>query len=212
MRFSPCAASSRGASTAEPTAVVGRVRSGISMRARSDARPHRARLLYGEWLRRRRRRLDAREQLRTAHKLFTEFSMDAFAERARVELYAPAMTATLVRAPLASGSSRGRGAQAARRRWRTEAPRPQPDWRIGSRRRHRRHTAAARPSPSRRPEILGVGRQASHIEHGTLTVPAASRPSRCSAVGLLVRRRGSTGLSSSRVRRWSARAPGPSGP
>jgi hypothetical protein len=43
-------------------------------------------------------------------------------------------------------------------------------------------------------------------------VPAASRPSRCSAVGLLVRRRGSTGLSSSRVRRWSARAPGPSGP
>ncbi|HUE28316.1 MAG TPA: AAA family ATPase, partial [Solirubrobacteraceae bacterium] len=48
----------------------------------------RARLLYGEWLRRERRRLDAREQLRTAHELFTEFGMEAFAERARVELRA----------------------------------------------------------------------------------------------------------------------------
>jgi DNA-binding CsgD family transcriptional regulator len=49
------------------------------------ARTH---LLYGEWLRRERRRLDAREQLRTAHKLFTEFGMEAFADRARVELEA----------------------------------------------------------------------------------------------------------------------------
>ena len=48
----------------------------------------RAHLLYGEWLRRERRRLDAREQLRTAHTLFTEFGMEAFAERARVELQA----------------------------------------------------------------------------------------------------------------------------
>ena len=48
----------------------------------------RAHLLYGEWLRRERRRLDAREQLRTAHKLFTEFGMEAFAERARIELEA----------------------------------------------------------------------------------------------------------------------------
>jgi DNA-binding CsgD family transcriptional regulator len=48
----------------------------------------RAHLLYGEWLRRQRRRLDAREQLRTAHELFTEFGMEAFAERARVELEA----------------------------------------------------------------------------------------------------------------------------
>jgi DNA-binding CsgD family transcriptional regulator len=48
----------------------------------------RAHLLYGEWLRRERRRLDAREQLRHAHKLFTEFGMEAFAERARVELAA----------------------------------------------------------------------------------------------------------------------------
>jgi DNA-binding CsgD family transcriptional regulator len=48
----------------------------------------RAHLLYGEWLRRERRRLDAREQLRTAHKLFAEFGMEAFAGRARVELEA----------------------------------------------------------------------------------------------------------------------------
>jgi DNA-binding CsgD family transcriptional regulator len=49
------------------------------------ARTH---LLYGEWLRRERRRLDARKQLRIAHELFTEFGMQAFAERARVELEA----------------------------------------------------------------------------------------------------------------------------
>jgi DNA-binding CsgD family transcriptional regulator len=48
----------------------------------------RAHLLYGEWLRRERRRLDAREQLRHAHRLFTEFGMEAFAERARGELEA----------------------------------------------------------------------------------------------------------------------------
>jgi DNA-binding CsgD family transcriptional regulator/tetratricopeptide (TPR) repeat protein len=45
-------------------------------------------LAYGEWLRRERRRLDAREQLRRAHQLFTEFGMEAFAERARAELEA----------------------------------------------------------------------------------------------------------------------------
>jgi DNA-binding CsgD family transcriptional regulator len=48
----------------------------------------RAHLLYGEWLRRERRRLDAREQLRIAHESFMEFGMEAFAERARVELEA----------------------------------------------------------------------------------------------------------------------------
>jgi DNA-binding CsgD family transcriptional regulator len=48
----------------------------------------RAHLLYGEWLRRERRRLDAREQLRTAHERFSQFGMDAFAQRARVELKA----------------------------------------------------------------------------------------------------------------------------
>jgi DNA-binding CsgD family transcriptional regulator len=49
------------------------------------ARTH---LLYGEWLRRQRRRLDAREQLRHAQDLFSQFGMEAFAERARGELEA----------------------------------------------------------------------------------------------------------------------------
>jgi DNA-binding CsgD family transcriptional regulator len=48
----------------------------------------RAHLLYGEWLRQERRRLEAREQLRLGHELFTAFGMEAFAERARVELEA----------------------------------------------------------------------------------------------------------------------------
>lgn len=48
----------------------------------------RACLLYGEWLRRERRRLGAREQLRRAHAIFAEFVMQAFAERARVEIEA----------------------------------------------------------------------------------------------------------------------------
>ena len=48
----------------------------------------RAHLLYGEWLRRQRRRLDAREELRIAHEMFTGYGMEAFAERARVELEA----------------------------------------------------------------------------------------------------------------------------
>jgi DNA-binding CsgD family transcriptional regulator len=49
------------------------------------ARTH---LLYGEWLRRERRSREARDQLRVADALFTEFGMDGFAERARVELRA----------------------------------------------------------------------------------------------------------------------------
>ena len=48
----------------------------------------RAHLLYGEWLRRQRRRIDARVELRVAHDLFSDFGMEAFAERARIELLA----------------------------------------------------------------------------------------------------------------------------
>ena len=48
----------------------------------------RAHLLYGEWLRRERRRMDARRELRVAHDLFIDFGMEAFAERARIELQA----------------------------------------------------------------------------------------------------------------------------
>jgi DNA-binding CsgD family transcriptional regulator len=48
----------------------------------------RARLLYGEWLRRQRRRGDARDQLRAAYEIFVAAGAGAFAERARIELRA----------------------------------------------------------------------------------------------------------------------------
>ena len=44
--------------------------------------------MYGEWLRRQRRRRDARDQLRRAYEMFDEIGMMAFAGRARAELRA----------------------------------------------------------------------------------------------------------------------------
>jgi DNA-binding CsgD family transcriptional regulator len=62
---------------------------------RTGMRPDlaRARLLYGEWLRRQRRRTDAREQLRAACQMLEAIGMDAFAGRARRELRAAGVIA-----------------------------------------------------------------------------------------------------------------------
>jgi DNA-binding NarL/FixJ family response regulator len=69
-------------------------REAIDRLARAELRPElaRAHLLYGEWLRRQGRRVDARDQLRTAHDMLTAIGMAAFAERARRELTATGET------------------------------------------------------------------------------------------------------------------------
>ena len=65
-------------------------REAVARLSRTRLRPElaRAHLLYGEWLRHEHREADARGQLRTAHEMFAETGMQAFAERARRELQA----------------------------------------------------------------------------------------------------------------------------
>ncbi|MEU6139488.1 AAA family ATPase [Streptomyces sp. NPDC047081] len=62
----------------------------IGLLEASPARPQaaRAHLVHGEWLRRRRRRREARESLRTAHAMFEAMGAEFYARRARVELAA----------------------------------------------------------------------------------------------------------------------------
>ena len=52
----------------------------------------RAHLLYGEWLRRANRRVEARQELRSAYEMFSAMSMEGFAERTRKELRAAGAT------------------------------------------------------------------------------------------------------------------------
>ena len=70
-------------------------RESIERLGRTRVRAHlaRAHLLYGEWLRRKRRRGEAREQLRTAYEMLDAMGIGAFAERARRELRATGETA-----------------------------------------------------------------------------------------------------------------------
>ena len=78
-------------------------RESVERLARTRLRPDlaRAHLLYGEWLRRERRRTEAREQLRTAHSMLKAMGVEAFAERARGELQATGETVR--RRPAATG-------------------------------------------------------------------------------------------------------------
>jgi len=62
-------------------------------RTRVRAQLARAHLLYGQWLRRQRRRGEAREQLRTAHEMLDAMGISAFAEQASRELLATGETA-----------------------------------------------------------------------------------------------------------------------
>jgi DNA-binding CsgD family transcriptional regulator len=79
----------------EGEAAEGYYREAIGRLGPTRLRPDlaRAHLVYGEWLRRERRRSDAREHMRTAHQMLDEMGMEGFAERARRELLATGETA-----------------------------------------------------------------------------------------------------------------------
>ena len=73
----------------------------------------RAHLVYGEWLRRQNRRVDARDQLRTAYEMLTAMGIDGFAERARRGLLATGETVRK-RTVETAGQLTGQEAQIAR--------------------------------------------------------------------------------------------------
>ncbi|MGW7681625.1 ATP-binding protein [Kribbella sp. NPDC054772] len=83
-------ARARGLVHADETAYLESIEQLTPTRLRPDlARAH---LLYGEWLRRKTRRGEARTELRSAYDLFSSIGMEAFTERARRELQATGET------------------------------------------------------------------------------------------------------------------------
>jgi DNA-binding CsgD family transcriptional regulator len=87
-------ARSRALSTESPSAEA-LYQEAVERLAQGRHAPHmaRAQLVYGEWLRRENRRLDAREQLRAAYDTFSRIGAEGFAKRARRELSATGETA-----------------------------------------------------------------------------------------------------------------------
>ena len=79
---------------AGPGAAEDLYREAIERLGRTAIAPQLARthLMYGEWLRRQNRRVDAREQLRIAHEMCAGMGLEGFAERARHELLATGET------------------------------------------------------------------------------------------------------------------------
>ena len=79
-----------GALVADPTEAGPHYEESLHLLGKTQTAPQlaRAHLLYGEWLRRQRRRRAARDQLRTAHDMFDSMGLDRFAERAGAELRA----------------------------------------------------------------------------------------------------------------------------
>jgi DNA-binding CsgD family transcriptional regulator len=92
-------------------AAEGLYRAAIGHLGRAQHRPElaRAHLLYGEWLRRERRRGEAREQLRAACDMLDDIGMEAFAVRARRELRATGETVPKRQGPDGSGSGTAGG-------------------------------------------------------------------------------------------------------
>jgi DNA-binding CsgD family transcriptional regulator len=84
----------RAAMVAEGAAAERLYREAIERLSRTRIRVAvaRAHVLYGEWLRRENRRVDAREHLRVAHEMFGDMGNEPFAERARRELLATGET------------------------------------------------------------------------------------------------------------------------
>jgi len=81
-----------GALLSDGEAAESRYRESIKYLARTRIQLARSHLLYGEWLRRKNRRVDARAQLHTAHDMLSAMGAGAFADRARRELQATGET------------------------------------------------------------------------------------------------------------------------
>jgi DNA-binding CsgD family transcriptional regulator len=100
----------------EGAAAEGFYREAIDRLGRTLLRPElaRARLLYGEWLRRAGRRTDAREQLREAYEMLTAMGVAGFAGRARRELLATGENVRKRKVDTATGDLTAQEAQIAR--------------------------------------------------------------------------------------------------